>query len=201
MSSASRASDGGREADEVGEEDRDQPALGCRRRRRRGRRGRRARREREPHSPQNFIVGRVRRSARGAGDARVRCRIRRRTCGRPRSPCCRWGRRCVITWAVSHADRPRGADGALGSAHEREAPQAGYGCRRRGAQRLRRGAGARSPLVAARAAHPDAPDRGLRRAPGRRRGRRRRPLGADSRDRDRRRDGGNPPRARMGNLV
>ena len=157
-----------------------------------------AARAREPHSPQNFVVGAFAVPHAEQATRERAAALAAELPARPRSPRCRRGRRCVVTGAVSHVGQAGRNRGALRSPREREAAEAGRGRRRRGAQRLRRGAGARSALVAARAAHPDAPDRGLRRAPGRRRGRRRCPLGADPRDRDRRRDGGDPPHARVG---
>ena len=87
MSSASRASDSGGEADQVGEQHRDEPALGG------GGLARAVDAARPataappsvvPHSPQNFTPGAF--GVRTRGTARPDShRTRRRTCGRPRS--------------------------------------------------------------------------------------------------------------------
>ena len=100
-----------READEVGEQHRDQaslgdgpvdrrgaaPAAGCARAG-----GRRRPDDGRPALAAEPRGRRVRRAARGARRPRASCRTRRRTCGRARSACRSWGR-------SSRRDSPHGA--------------------------------------------------------------------------------------------
>ena len=150
-----------------------------------------------PHSPQNFIVGAFAVPHAGQATRERACRTRRRT-----SPGlvlrAAGGADELVTLAVWHVE------GSAKPKARYARPVSEKGCRnparsptpRRSAAPTRRrrtfGAGGGSCPGS------DAPDRGLRRAPGRRRGRRRCPLGADPRDRDHRRDGGDPPHARLG---
>ena len=120
----------------------------------------------EPHSPQNFIVGAF--AVPHDGQARASALPHSPQNLRPSS---------FSALQVGQTMRRHGQSRMrTGRAKPRRArlvgvsekpPKPGAIADAEALERLRRGAGARSALVAARAAHPDAPDRGLRGAPGR----------------------------------